>query len=298
MTEKPRPRRQQPHPPTHDGRLARLAAGQDGVVSTIQLHALGLDDAAIHRRAREGRLHRLHRGAYAVGHRTLGPRGWEHAALLALGPSAVLSHRSAASVWGIRSLTASWVELAHPGKRRSRDGILVHWTRGFTPGDVMLREGLRVTSPARTLIDLADVLSPSALQRTLATAERAGLVDRAGFVLPPGRRRVIRGEHVFTRSGEERRLLGLLRGWGLRPLVNQQIGRWEADFYWPAVGVVLELDLYETHGDRTAFERDREKDADLVERGLRVMRVTPRQYRTRPGDVRRRLERLVLGWGG
>lgn len=298
MTDKPRSRRQQPHPPTCDGRLAGLAGRQDGVVSTAQLHALGLDDPAIHRRAREGRLHRLHRGAYAVGHRTLGPHGWEHAALLALGPSAVLSHRSAAAFWGIRPLTAGWVEVTHPVKRRSRDGILIHWTRGFAPGDVVLRHGVQVTSPARTLIDLADVLSTSTVQRALAVAERAGLIDRATFVLPPGRRRVVHGEHLFTRSGEERRLLALLRGWGLDPLVNQQIGRWEADFYWPAAGVVLELDLYETHGDRTAFERDREKDADLVERGLTVMRVTPRQYRTRPGDVRRRLERLVLGSGG
>lgn len=264
---------------------------QHGVVSTAQLRGCGFDHQATYRLVGAGLLYRLHRGAYAVGHRAVSDHGRDLAAVLACGPGAVLSHRSAAALWGIRQHRGQFVEVTVPGNRRQRRGIRVHVSPGAAG---VVREGIPVTTPEQTLIDLADVLTPSALRQALATAERLGLVDRATLVVPPGRRAVVRGEHVFTRSRAERLLYEWLDAWGFeRPLVNQDIGPWEVDFYWPDRRFVLELDFYETHGDRAAFERDREKDAWLQEHGYVVLRVTGEQLKRHGPDVRRRLGRLL-----
>jgi very-short-patch-repair endonuclease len=271
--------------------VAALAGRQHGVVSHGQLLACGLTHRAIERRSQAGRLHRIHRGVYAVGH-TAGPlRMREAAALLACGDGAALSHRSAGAVWGIVAQLGSAVEVTIVGPDcGARPGVRVRRARHIAPEDIAVREGLLVTGPARTLLDLAAVLGIRALRRAVNEARVAGLVDESDLwaVLDRcrGRRGAPRLRHLLadghgpslTRSEAERRLLELLSADGLpRPETNVRIGRYEVDFLWRAERLVVEVDGFAFHGTRTAFERDRIRDGDLQAAGYAVLRITWRQ---------------------
>jgi hypothetical protein len=279
-----------------DSAINRLAAAQHGVITLAQLEDLGLRSSSVRSRVIVERLFRLHAGVYAVGRPDVGPLGLDLAAVLAYGPEAVLSHRSAAALWGIRS---RWwlIEVTVPTHRRDRPGVLAHESATLTAADITVREGIRVTTPHRTLLDLADVLTPSRLQRDLATAERLGLVDRADLLtVPAGRRRVVRDGHRFLRSGLEERFLVCLGAWGIElPETNQLVAGWEVDALWRRQRLVVELDTYATHRDREAFERDRLKQERLEEAGYTVRRVTDTRLDARPGEVRAMLSRLVGG---
>ena len=146
--------------------LIAVAARQHGVVTIAQLLAAGLDRNAIKYRVRVGHLHLLHRGVYAVGHRPPSPLAAAIAAVLACGPEAVLSHRSAAALWKIVPRWHSPTEVTAPTKRRLK-GIHVHRSQDV---DATTHYGIRVTSPARTLVDLADVLNPKQLTRAMNEA--------------------------------------------------------------------------------------------------------------------------------
>src|SRR4051812_25632030 len=161
-------------PRSPDAAVAALAGRQHGVVARRQLAALGLRSAAIDRRVAAGRLHPIHRGVYAVGHTVLALRGRWMAAVLAAGPEAVLSHRAAAALWAIRPGT--WIEVTAPHAPRRR-GIVGH--RGtVAPDERTVRDGIPVTTVARTLLDLAAILEPRLLERAMDEAEHAGLADR------------------------------------------------------------------------------------------------------------------------
>jgi hypothetical protein len=193
------------------------------------------------------------------------------AAVLAVGPGAAISHRSAADLWRIRQHHGRWVEVTAPNRKRERAGLVIHESKAFAVTRV---DGIPVTTVQRTLTDLADVVVPTALKRALETAERLGLVDRAELTPAPGRRRVVRGIHAFTRSQAELLLSEQFSRWGVpQPELNQVIGRWEVDFLWREQRVVLELDFFATHQGRSAYLRDREKTAWLEEHGFRVLRV-------------------------
>jgi very-short-patch-repair endonuclease len=276
-----------------DPAIARLAGRQRGVVSVSQLHAAGFDNAAIKRRCRAGRLHRLRRGVYLVGPAVAPDGAAEVAALLACPPMSVVGHRSSARLWGLRSLR-EWntpVEVtvvgSDPGRKR---GIKVYRTAGLVPRDVRHIGGIPVTAPARTLLDLATVLPAMALEVAYADARTLGLLREADVAEVLERNRGRRGNRVLrailetaagaglTRSQAEQRMLALIRAAALpAPKVNARLGRFVVDFLWPAAKVVVEVDGYTSHGGRTSFERDRERDATLLARGYVVLRVTWRQ---------------------
>ena len=160
-----------------DAAVAALAARQHGVICHAQLVELGLGTAAIHRRVLNHRLQRLHRGVYAVGHRGLTLRGHELAAVFACGPEAVLSHRSAARLWGLLRSGTGGIEVTAPRTREARAGLTVHTTRCLTAADRGVVEAIPVTSVARTIVDLAELLGDAWLGRAIHEAEVRRLFD-------------------------------------------------------------------------------------------------------------------------
>lgn len=258
--------------------IAALAAQQRGLVTRQQLLAAGIPERSVSRRLAAGRLHRLHRGVYLVGHPVPPPLALELAALLACGPTAVLSHRTAAVLWRFLPSWAGPVEVIAPDRRcRPRPGLKPHAAKLQRP-EITTRQALRITTPARTLADLASVLDPTELERATNEAEVLGLVEgrsaRAGV----------------TRSEAERRLLALLRSAGLPPTAtNTRIAGQEVDVLYAEARLVVEMDGYAFHRTRAAFERDRRRDADLAAAGFRVVRVTWRALTTEPEALIARL---------
>jgi very-short-patch-repair endonuclease len=285
--------------------LAALAAGQWGVVSAAQLAALGFSAAGVTRRVQAGRLHRLHRGVYAVGHRSLAVQGRWLAAVLACGPGAVLSHRSAAH-WNLLATSATRVDVTAARGRRGAPGIRLHRSRSLDAQDTTTHQGIPITTVAKTMLDLAAALPAHRLERALAQAERLHLYDHAALTQIIERANGHRGqralqhavaqEPAFTRSDLEARLLALTRQHGLpAPLVNHILAapdhpRLEVDFCWPAHQLIVETDTYQTHGTRADFEHDRRKDAALAAAGYTVIRFTDQ---TRPAEIATRLRALL-----
>jgi hypothetical protein len=260
-------------------------------VSRLQLLALGFGETAIEERLRTGRLHRLHRGVYAIGHTALKPEGRRLAAVLASGDGAVLSHGSAAAHWGFRQSSSSVIHVTVPttsGRRRQR-GIRLHRSRRLGPEDVTVYEGIPTTTIARTLVDLADVLAPQSLKRAIDEADYQRLLDMTALLAAvqrtPGRRgtRVLElatAPSELTRSDLEQRFLEILERHGLpRPLVNATIEGYEVDFAWPEQKLIVELDGFAAHGRRSAFERDRLRDRRLARAGYGTLRLTDRMVR-------------------
>jgi hypothetical protein len=158
-----------------EGRIAALAARQHGVVATRQLRVLGVSATAIRRRVTDARLRTLHQGVYVIGEST--QKGRWLAAVLALGPDAVLSHRDAAALHGLRRCERRAIEVTIPRRARRRRGITVHETRPLHPDDRTAVDGIPVTSISRTLLDLAELLTPTQLRRAYVEAERLRALD-------------------------------------------------------------------------------------------------------------------------
>jgi hypothetical protein len=268
---------------TPDARLARIAARRHGVVNREQLHEIGFSDTMIRDRLAGSRLHRLHRGVYAVGHTILNAEGRWLAAVLACGDGAALSHRSAAALWGIRPTAAARIDVtvSHTSGVRSSAAIVVHRTR--RPVMATNRHGIRVTTPGQTLADLAIGLPRRQLEKAVEMAEAA----RLGVVVPDehaGAKRLDEASAhdltTTTRSPLEDAFLQLCDTHGIpRPLLNAVVDGYEVDFCWPELRLIVETDGYEHHGTRAAFERDRARDAALTARGWRVLRFTDGQVR-------------------
>jgi hypothetical protein len=284
-----------------DVEVAALATRQHGVVARAQLVALGLGPRAIGHRISCGRLQPLHRGVYAVGHRAVSRHGRWLAAVLACGDGAVLSHRSAAALWGLRPAERSCVEVTVTRRLRGRRGIEVR-ELPLARDESATRDGVPVTSVPRTLMDLAAVVTRPQLSRAAEQAEALRLADSltldalvARHTGRPGIRNLraiaARGiEPTLTRSELERRFLSIVETAGLpdpRPNAPLQIaGGWiEVDCAWPAHRVVVELDGHAHHSTRAAFERDRARDRALQAAGWRVVRVTWRQLHEDAGAV-------------
>jgi very-short-patch-repair endonuclease len=255
-----------------DRAIARIAARQHGLISTTQLRAAGLGDQGISKRAKAGALHRVHRAVYAVGHRRLTFEGRCVAAVLALGDAAVVSHQSAAALWGMLKPHSGPIHITLPGDggRRKRRGITIHRCHSLIAGVSILRDDIRLTKAARTLQDLHRVVS----ERTYSSAVRRAL-DLQLITSDQ-----LRPEDELTRSELERLFRRLCRLHRLpQPEVNARLGPYEVDFLWRDQHVVVETDSWRHHGDRSAFERDRAKDAALQSLGFRVMRFTHRQLK-------------------
>lgn len=263
---------------TVDHAIARIAGRQRGHVTTAQLRALGLSEAAIRRRVEAGRLHRRHRGVFAVGLIAPIPLAAEHAAMLACGGGAALTHRSGSVLWELLPPAAGPVDVTCPSPRRRNDpGIRVH-TTALAARDVWTRKGLRVTTPRRTLIDLAAVVGPVELARAVDAAYAKGLVRPGTIQVPDGTRGAARLRAVLegrgvTRSGLERRFLALVERAGLpKPETNARVAGLVIDVLWREQRVAVELDTLGTHA--TKVLSDRAKDLTLREHGFTALRFT------------------------
>jgi predicted transcriptional regulator of viral defense system len=279
----------EPLPP--DRQVAELAGRQHGIAARRQLLAVGLTPRMVDRRVAAGRLHVVHRGVYAVGHAILIAKGRWLAAVLSCGPGALLSHRSAACLWGIRLAANAKIDVTViRGGSHARFGVTIHHARGLTDLDRTLISAIPVTDLPRTLLDLADVVSPHQLELAVEVAERRRLLDMRAIEelleRSNGRRGVRRLRSALslptgaidTRSPLERRFLAFCGKHDLpRPQVNVVVAGYEVDAHWPAAKLVAELDSVTYHHTRAAFERDRAKDIQLQLDGQRVIRVTDRR---------------------
>jgi very-short-patch-repair endonuclease len=290
--------------PPPDLAIARLAEAQHTVVSLTQLRAVGLGRAAVAKRAASGRLHRIHQGVYAVGHGRLTREGHWMAAVLAYGPSARLSHRSAAALWNLRPDNRTTTDVSVPGRSaRSRPGIDVHASTTLRAADCTVVDGIPCTTLARTLLDLAEVVDRRGLERAVERAEFLRLFDLRAVedVLARANGRpgaaVLRAvladlaEPATTKSDLEESFLALCRTAGLSsPEVNSQLviddgSAIEVDFLWRAQRLAVETDAFGTHGTRQSFERDRLRDQRLKLAGYDSLRFTHRQIARNPGGV-------------
>lgn len=286
-----------------DAWIAELATRQHGVVAWFQLREAGISRGLVDFRLAERRLHIVRRGVYAVGHRALTPEGRLLAAVLALGPAAVLSHRSAAEHWGLLRGPSSAVHLTVPGRGTlaRRRGIVVHRTPDVA---AETHRRIPVTTVARTLLDLAATTHRRTVDRAIERAEVLRLLDFAALEplliqRRPGvtalRAALARYDDSPTRSELERRFLELCDDHALpRPLVNVPVSNHVVDFLWPEQRVVIETDGLEWHSARGARARDHERDADLALAGFRPHHVNWRQVVHEPAKVARLVRQLLL----
>jgi very-short-patch-repair endonuclease len=274
-------------PHSAEAALASLASRQHGVVATSQLRRLGFTKQAVGRYVERRRLLRLHKGVYAVGHTGLTADSRRLAAVMACGAGALLSHRAAGGAQGLLSY-APQLEVTVPRSRKPREGILVHRSRLIHDEDRSTVRGIPVTSVARTLVDLADVLSEERLAKAVHEAEVQRVFDlwalERALARLPGRsgrhrlRRVLAAyqpDPHFQRSEAERRFKRLCEQHRLpQPQFNVNRAGYELDAYWPDANLAVEVDGAETHHTRSAFQRDRARDRRLAMAGIRVVRVT------------------------
>jgi very-short-patch-repair endonuclease len=275
---------------------------QNGRASRQQLLSAGIGRSAIDRRLRNGRLELVHPGVYGLPGSDGLPFAAETAALLVCGEGAMLSHHSAATLWELRPGTARPVHVTIPGDRGfpAPDGVIVHRSRILTPADVKIHQGLPVTSPARTYLDIAATLPDRDLERLLdeglfvkrlvTRGEIEQLLQRAGT--HRGRTRLARvtGAYVHatqTDSDPEETLFMMIRAAGLpEPATRVPMLGYRLDFYWPELKLAVEVDAYGTHGSRARFEADRRRDARLLtERRIETLRITRATIKERPLDA-------------
>lgn len=319
---------------TPDELVAKIAARQHGVVSIGQLHTVRLSADAVLGRLRAGRLHRIHRGVYAVGHPGLSRHGRWLAAVLACeavttaaghravppdqwnvladhrgvapGPpskgqkgrrTAVLSHRSAAALWGLLPPGDGAIEVtvSGDGGRMRRNGIHLHRSRTLTPEMVRRHKGIPVTTPVRTISDLRravsakdpqGAVSPRELRRAIRQAEVLGLSIGSDAVGDQTRSEL---EYLFLRLCRRHRLPP--------PEVNVRIGSFIVDFLWSDRMLIVETDGYRYHRGRSVFEDDRDRDLKLRALGYEVIRLSHRQVVDEPQPVVAALKELLVGPG-
>jgi Transcriptional regulator, AbiEi antitoxin len=288
----------------HQG-LAELAARQHGVVSASQLAELGYSRFVAANAAKAGRLHRLHRGVYAVGYKPLSWHGHCLAAVLACAP-AYASHASAGWIWGLLRYAPERIDVAAPTRRHPKAAMRLHYAP-LGARDCAEQEGIPVTSLARTLLDLAATLPRRRLDRVLERSEELKLFDLAAIdellarvTRHPGTAalrdalRLYRPKLAVTRSGVEDRFLVLVEAAGLpTPAMNRNVNGLELDAYWEEERFAVELDVFETHGTRAAFARDRLRQEDLLLAGIEMDRITDDRLEREPRQVMKRLSRLL-----
>jgi very-short-patch-repair endonuclease len=277
---------------TGDAEVRRIASRQCGVILREQLLGAGIGRGAIEKRLAKGSLAVMHRGVYAVGHDALAPHAHEMAALLRYRGHAVLSHRTAGAVWRLLPQPYRHVDLTVVGiDARSSANLSIRQTRVLHRRDFRWRQGLPVTAPARTMIDLAGCLDDDLeVERALAELRVRGLARDAEIRAAMERTRTRSGvarlralmasEYgpALTRSEAEKLMRRSCDQAGLpRPSVNARVCGFEVDFLWPVAKLIVEVDGGRFHRHPMAFERDRRRDQVLVAAGYRVIRVTWRQ---------------------
>ena len=295
--------------------IAALASSQHGVFSLQELLGLGLQRRAAQQRAAAGRLHRVHHGVYSLTPpQLLSRHGRWMAAVLACGPGAVLSHRSAAALHGLRATDRANAEVTVPGRAtRKRAGIDIHRSTTLTPADTTKLNGIPTTTVARTQFDLAEVVNRRAVERAYDQAEILESFDLSALErqiqrnrhrLGAGLVRAVLDEHYVgstaTWSKFEEAFLKLTRDAGLP---DPEVAVWvvpderepalRVDFLWRKQRLIVETDGHRTHRTRQAFERDRRRDQRLMLAGWRFIRVTWRQLTRQPRQVAAMLEALL-----
>lgn len=262
--------------------IAEQASRQRGYITREQLLKLGLGTDAIKYRIRIGRLIRIHTGVYAVGHVPTVAQDRAYAVLLACGDGAVLSHGSPASAWGIDKVWHTPFEVTLP-RRVRRPGIRTHIAE-LTQTDIRTQLGLKVTSPARTVLDIAPDLTQEEVERVvdnlrhtyLKLHQVAAVIER--YPWHPGvkaLRPVTENPSGPTRSRFERAFRAFVKRYGLpEPVINTRRHGHEPDVLFPAERVIVELDGWEFHSSRRSFRSDRARDAHYLARGYVTVRIT------------------------
>jgi hypothetical protein len=293
-----------------DVRVAAFAAEHDGVMAITELRDCGLTERSVRVRVDRGSLYRLHRGVYAVGHLGVSLRGRFRAAVLACGRGTALAFFAAAADWEFIPWKKRAIEvIVTRGGARRIDGVKVHRSRSLTRRDCRLRNGIWVTSPARTLLDLATVLSERALRRAARQAQALKLVT-VGEMLEIAER--CKGHHgatklraivadgpAPTRSPLEDDLLDLLDGAGIeRPEVNAPLRLAGEtiipDLLWRDRLLAIEADSVTWHDHKLTRENDAHKQALLEAHGWRVLRVTREQVRGHPRQTLARIHAALI----
>jgi very-short-patch-repair endonuclease len=285
-----------------------LAERQHGVVAQRQLLALGLSQREIDSRLESWRLRLVHREVYAVGHANLSRQARWLAAVLAYGEGALLSHRSAAALWGIAKSQASIVDVTAPAGRqgiRRRERIWIHRGR-LHPEDRAVRAGIPVTTAARTLFDMAEFVSFKRLESAWEEADRLNLLQlraveavcERGYgrrSLKPIRRLLAEARAAtITRSPLEDDFAAFCREHRLpAPAFNTTVLDFEVDALWPRHHLAVELDSWSFHRHRAAFERDRARDTTLQVAGYRTIRITHRRLHNEAASVAEELRALL-----
>jgi hypothetical protein len=295
--------------PTREATAAirNLAERQHGIVAWRQLIALGLGRGQIEDRVSGGKLLPLHRGVFALGHRRVGIHGRWLAAVLACGPNAVLSYGTAAQLWDIRGSRGP-IEVTRRSGHRRPHGVRLHQTRSLPPEHVTVEAGIPVTTPERTLLDLAARLDSVQMERALVAADRAKRIrwPELSQVVEESRGRKGRGmlrrlctrvdpNAVETRSNPEIDFLALCREAKLpTPQINVLVEGRLVDFFWPKERLVVEVDTYRYHADRPAYERDGQSTIDLMTAGYKVLRPTDCMLDDNPRPVIDLVRRSLL----
>ena len=293
---------------TMAGRVWALARRQHGAVSHEQLRALGFSGKAIRHRVAKGRLHPVARGVYAVGRPELTRYGRWMAAVLSCGAEAVLSHESAAALWGIRADGGARLEVSVPAHvARRRPGIVVHRRADLPAGELTRHKGIPVTSPALTLLDLAGRVGRDPLEAAINDADKFDLIDPEGlrralerFGRRPGvavlRETLDRRRFTLTRSKLERLFLPIARRAGLsRPQTGVEVNGFVVDFYWPELGLVVETDDLRYHRTTAQQARDRLRDQAHLAAGMTPLRFIHAQVAFEPELVERTLRQVAAG---
>jgi hypothetical protein len=287
---------------SHDLQIAVLAKRQQGNVGYGQLVRLGLSPDAIQHRVRTGRLFREYPGVYSVGRPARTPLERASAAVLACGPDAALSHSSAMTLWGFYKRWDKPFEVVVPGDRRPK-GIKVHRSRTLHWRDTKTRLGIRVTSAARTIFDMAPRLKRKTLTRVVNDALRGPLTKdalaeivarmphtQAAALLKP----FVENDNGLTYSHLEDDFQSFCEKFGLpRPLTNIWIAGHKRDAWFPNERVIVELDGWDFHKDRHAFESDRERDANALLAGIITVRITNERMKHTPAREAARLDQIL-----
>jgi putative AbiEi antitoxin of type IV toxin-antitoxin system/uncharacterized protein DUF559 len=288
---------------TIDGAIAVIAAKQNGNITTEQLLGLGLDMSAISYRVRIGRLYRVYRGVYSVGRPPITPVERATAAVLACGRGAALSHGSAMTLWGFWRRWDEPFEVTVPGDRRP-GGIVVHRSARLSWRDVRTHLGVRATSSARTVLDIAPRLDDTQLKRTVRDALHSRWLTESqlGELLArqrhrPGGRRVaslIGLPGTPPRAGWEDEFPAFCAAHGLpAPVMGAVVCGYVVDALFAAEKLIVELDSWEFHRDAIAFQTDRERDAVTLADGFGTLRITWERIKQAPGREAARLRRIL-----
>jgi predicted transcriptional regulator of viral defense system len=275
-----------------------VAKKQYGVVTRRQLMELGFSPRAIEHRLRKGRLHPVSRGVYAVGRPELSRRGVWMAAVLGCGGEAILSHDSAGALWGIAEETGRAVHVSLPAHLRCRrTGIVPHRRASLAPADVTRLDGIPVTTPTCTILDLATRLARPKLEAVVNRADKLGLVAVDTLRAAAARRRWRRGApavarlidrstFVLTDSELERRFLPIARRAGLPPAeTGRYVNGFKVDFFWSELGLVVETDGLRYHRTPLQQARDRTRDQAHLAAGLTPLRFIHAQVAFEPEQV-------------